>query len=143
MNHSTELYYWRKQRPALKANHRIYFQNIIEELLEPLYTKETVKNYTRDICSRYYPAHMEPIDDEAVLDSICDVQVFSINEVELMGYDNDKCMDETVKEISSRKQDPIQQELWFKSGYDGTKWMKDINQDPSTLYKADYNRGKK
>ena len=60
-----------------------------------------------------------------------------------MGYDNDKCMDETVKEISSRKQDPIQQELWFKSGYDGTKWMKDLNQDPSTLYKADYNKGKK
>lgn len=143
LTHDVGLQAWRDARPSLQSNHRVFFQNIIEELLEPIYTKESVKMFTKEIVEKYYPEGIVLASDRAVLDSINDIEVFSINEVELMGYDNNKCMNETVKEISSRNQDPMQQELWFKSGYDGTKWMKDINQDPSTLYKADYNKGKK
>ncbi len=142
MNHDVGLHYWRKQRPAMKANHRVFFTNIIEELLEPLYTKETVKIFTKEIVERYYPETLELTSDSVVLDSICDIQVFSINEVELMGYDNNKCMQETVEEISSRKQCPVQQEKWTTTGYDGSKWQKDVNQDKTTLYEADYGKCK-
>ncbi len=54
-SHDKELAVWRADRPALTHNHRIYFTNIIEELLEPLYTKEIVKMFTKEIVERYYP----------------------------------------------------------------------------------------
>jgi hypothetical protein len=138
LTHDVGLQMWRDARPSLQANHRVFFQNIIEELLEPLYTKVTVKEMTQEILEKYYPEILGLTSDSVVLDSICDIQVFSINEVELMGYDNNKCMNETVKEISSRQQDPAQKEIWEKWGYDGCKWKKDPKQEPDTLYEADY-----
>ena len=138
LTHDVALQAWRDARPSLQANHRMFFQNIIEELLEPLYTKVTVKEMTQEILEKYYPEILGLTSDSVVLDSICDIQVFSINEVELMQYDNNKCMNETVKEISSRKQDPAQKEIWEKWGYDGCKWQKDPKQEPDTLYEADY-----
>jgi hypothetical protein len=54
-----------------------------------------------------------------------------------LGYDFEKCMIETIKEISSREQDPIQKEEWSKNGPSG-KWQKNKQQNPDTLYKADY-----
>ena len=62
--------------------------------------------------------------------------------IDYMGYDYLKCLDETIKEISSRKQDPNQKRDWELNGVSG-KWQKDLNQDKSTLYKADYNSCKK
>lgn len=53
------------------------------------------------------------------------------------GYDFEKCMLETIKEISSRRQDPKQFCDWVENGASG-KWLKNQNQDPETLYKADY-----
>ena len=35
-----------------------------------------------------------------------DIQVFCINETELMGFDNIKCNKEVFSEINSREQDP-------------------------------------
>ena len=143
LTHSEGLKIWRDARPSLKANHRVFFQNIIEELLEPLYTKETVKRMTQEILEKYYAAGIEPASENAILDSINDIEVFSINEVELMGYDNNKCMEETVKEISCRKQDPDQKEGWENWGYDGNKWMKWKDQPEEELYIADYKKGKR
>jgi hypothetical protein len=54
-----------------------------------------------------------------------------------MGYDYVRCMRETIKEISSRMQDPIQMKDWAVNGANG-KWLKDPNQPESTKYKADY-----
>jgi len=54
-----------------------------------------------------------------------------------LGYDYEKCMLETIKEISSREQDPSQADLWYNQGISG-KWEKNRMQDPKTLYKADY-----
>lgn len=54
-----------------------------------------------------------------------------------LGYDFEKCMLETIKEISSREQDPKQKEEWSKNGPSG-KWQKNKQQNPDTLYKADY-----
>ena len=43
MTHDVGLKLWRAERPGLAANHRVYVENIIEELFEPLYTKEYIK----------------------------------------------------------------------------------------------------
>jgi len=56
-------------------------------------------------------------------------------------YDYKKCMLETIKEISSREQCPIQARKWKENGISG-KWQKNKNQDKSTLYKADYDKCK-
>ncbi len=54
-----------------------------------------------------------------------------------MGYDFEKSMLETIKEISSRKQDPVQNIEWQHNGASG-KWQKDKQQDCSTIYEANY-----
>lgn len=59
------------------------------------------------------------------------------------GYNFSKVMEECLKEINSRKQDPEQAKLWLESGKQiGEKWLKDKNQDSATLYKADYTKCK-
>ena len=61
------------------------------------------------------------------------------NTITAMGYDFNKCMEEVLKEISSRRQDPKQQEDWEKHGVPkGAKWQKDREQCSETLYKADF-----
>ena len=57
--------------------------------------------------------------------------------IEQLGYSVSLVMKETIKEISSRKQDPEQAENWAINGPSG-KWMKDKNQASETLYKAQY-----
>jgi hypothetical protein len=50
-------------------------------------------------------------------------------------------MDECLREISSRKQDTNQKLKWeAQDGSLGEKWQKDLNQNPDTLYKADYKK---
>lgn len=63
------------------------------------------------------------------------------NTVKELGFDFVKCMDECLKEISSRKQDPDQKLKWEAQGGSlGEKWQKDLNQNLDTLYKADYKK---
>ena len=46
---------------------------------------------------------------------------------------------QVVKEIQSRVQDPIQAQAWATGDRQpGEKWKKMANQDPSTLYEADF-----
>lgn len=137
MTNTNKLRKWRSQRQLTTANYKVYFENIIEELFEPLYDKNKVKFIKEEITDKYF------IDDgllevNAVVDAINDISVFSINETEMMGYNFDLTLSETIKEIDSRCQNPNQKMLWEQWGYDGKKWMKDINQDPSTLYVASY-----
>ena len=59
--------------------------------------------------------------------------------VKELGFDFMKAMEETLKEIESRQQDPEQKLKWETQGGGlGEKWQKDLNQDTDTLYKADY-----
>jgi hypothetical protein len=44
--------------------------------------------------------------------------------------------EEIYKEISSRKQCPIQAGEWAKGEFGDNKWRKDKKQNPKTLYKA-------
>lgn len=59
-------------------------------------------------------------------------------------YDPIICLEETIKEISSRRQDPKQKEEWDKLRSEGKKpadkWQKDKNQ--TDTYRADYSRAK-
>lgn len=73
--------------------------------------------------------------------TLADIFLACWKTVYIFGYDFEKCMLETIKEISSRRQDPKQFSDWVENGASG-KWLKDKNQDPDTLYKADYERCK-
>ena len=61
-----------------------------------------------------------------------------------LGVVPDLAMKQTLKEISSREQDPAQATRWQIDGGNitGEKWQKDRNQDPATLYKANYDLAK-
>lgn len=67
--------------------------------------------------------------DEAI-DALCDIIVFSVNAIEAKGYDAEKCMQETLKEIHSRKgafnpnsgkwekfKDEESKKQWYKANY--------------------------
>ena len=77
-------------------------------------------------------------DTHETVDALSDLIVVSVGELTKLGYDPTLCLKETVKEISSRKQDPEQ----AKTNWAGSKWQKDKNQDKSTLYTASYERCK-
>jgi len=74
-------------------------------------------------------------DNYETIDALCDLIVLATNELELMGYDLDTVMVETVKEISSRRQCPIQKIEWDEGSISG-KWTKDRSQ--TDTYKARY-----
>jgi hypothetical protein len=132
---------WRKERNITNPDYRVYFQNIIEEILEPLgYSKEEISIIKIDIYNKYYPNELV-LNENLVVDTICDIKVFSINELGTMKYNGKKCMKETIKEISSRQQDSFQKEIWDKNGASG-KWLKSQEQSKDTLYIANYSKCK-
>ena len=140
MSLTANLKVWRKDRNITKANTRVYVENVIEELMEIYYTDKQFIEEEKDlIMAMFFDA--EPIGVEDTIDAIQDIQVFSINETELMGYDNEMCNYEVFKEINSREQDPGQKIKWEKFGTDG-KWLKNKYQSETTKYTADYERCK-
>lgn len=127
---------WRVSRNITTPNYGNLCKNFLEEMLEPLYSKKEIPHLVDCIYDTYFAGKI-PTSENAVVDAINDICVFGINDLDMMGYDFDKTMDETIKEISSRKQNPNQKEVWDKWGADG-KWQKDKKQDSSTLYFANY-----
>ena len=126
---------WRKARNIKEPNYKVYFENIIEELLEPMYKKEEIAIIQKDITEKYFKN--VPLTNNKIIDTVNDITVFSVNECEMMKYNFKKTMNETIKEINSRKQNPNQKEVWGKWGAVG-KWEKDKSQDINTLYEANY-----
>lgn len=59
--------------------------------------------------------------------------------VKSLGYCFRKAMKECLAEINSREQDLVQAKEWAKNGA-SLKWLKNLSQDPTTLYKADYSK---
>lgn len=139
MSNLTEnLRVWRKDRNITKADYLTFVGNVLEELLEPIYLKVAVDDIKTKIVNQYFKYTDEfEWSKSDILDTIQDIQVFCINETELMGYDNIKCNNEVFKHINCRKQDPKQKENWAKTGANG-KWLKDINQNPNEIYEPDY-----
>lgn len=131
---------WRKYRNITKADYLVFVGNILEELLEPLWKKEAIEDMKQEILNGYFFGNFEineQLKQDDIIDAIQDIQVFCINETELMGYDNLKCNNEVFQEINSREQDPQQFAEWQKYGAKG-KWQKNKHQKDWTLYKANY-----
>lgn len=119
-----------------------YMERDLKELLEIFYKDKNAIKYMKEQIVEDYFANKKEISEHNTIDSICDTAVFSINEVELKGYDFDLAMSETIKEISSREQCPMQKEVWDKWKPSG-KRQKNTSQDKATLYTADYENCKK
>ena len=81
-----------------------------------------------------YTEAMIESDEHEIVDACADMIVLAKNQLILKGYNPDKVLAETIKEISSRVQDPEQ----ASRDWSHEKWAKDKNQDPDTMYKADY-----
>lgn len=79
-------------------------------------------------------------DDEEV-DALCDLILVAVGALWKKGYCPTLSLRETIEEISSRKQDPVQKDIWEKWGADG-KWQKDKEQPSNTLYAADYEKAR-
>ena len=154
---------WNFQRGHLSYDASTEIDNYKEEIGEGVLAKELFDEaLTDDEKCKYMQEYV---------DSFCDRYVFGIgflaksyinnqpiegqlleyyqefvkipNIVKELGFDFVKCMDECLKEISSRKQDPAQNLKWENQGGSlGEKWQKDLNQNPDTLYKADYKKGR-
>lgn len=122
--------------------------NVVEELLELLgydVPKEERDFLMLQWCEfvdkqiKYGTAiRKESHTDNDRIDALCDVRVFCIDATMKLKYDPCMALFETAHEINSRKQDPEQAKHWEP----GDKWQKDRNQDPATLYKADYDKCK-
>ena len=132
---------WRKDRNITKADYLVFVGNILEELLEPIWSKNAIEINKQEILNNYFSNTSKVLnnnlDTDDIIDAIQDIQVFCINETELMGYDNLKCNNEVFQEINSREQCPQQFAEWQKYGATG-KWQKDKHQKDWTLYKAKY-----
>lgn len=129
---------WRKDRNITKADYLTFVGNVLEELLEPLYEKVAVDDIKTKIVNQYFGFTDEfEWSQIEIIDAIQDIQVFCINETELMGYDNTKCNNEVFKHINCRRQDPKQKEEWLKNGAVG-KWQKDQNQPKDEIYEPNY-----
>ena len=130
---------WRADRNINNSSYPEFVKYILEELLEPCFTKEEIEFRTKKI----YDEHFYSLEwglktnELRVLDTIKDIKVFCINETELMGYDDVKTDSEVFQEINSREQDPQQFAEWQKYGANG-KWQKYRHQKDWTLYKANY-----
>jgi predicted HAD superfamily Cof-like phosphohydrolase len=72
---------------------------------------------------------LDTLNEYEMVDALCDLIVVATGAIYKLGYDPDEALGETVREINSRR---------------GTfneatgKWQKDPDQDPETLYKANY-----
>lgn len=141
MNELTQnLRQWRKKRNITKADYLTFVANILEELLEPLYTKETIIQYQKEMLDNYFSndiVNNHEVYKNDIIDTIQDIQVFCINETELMGYDNLKCNDEVFKHINCRKQDPEQYIEWKEKVPYG-KWKKWSEQPKDEIYEPNY-----
>ena len=138
MSNLTEnLRQWRADRNITKADYLVFVENILEELMECIHSKDMIPKFKKQIMNEYFNKDIVTVINSEVADILQDIQVFCINETELMGYDNIKCNKEVFSEINSREQDPIQKEQWEKFGAFG-KWEKNKRQESWTLYKANY-----
>lgn len=81
----------------------------------------------------------EANDVDGMVDALQDITVITAGETVKLGYNPELCLKQTVKEISSREQDPNQALAWANGQrLPGEKWLKNRQQDPSTLYVAEY-----
>ena len=72
--------------------------------------------------------------EREMIDALCDVVVVAVGAMHKLGYNPTRALSQTVQEITSR-QGSFDEETG--------KWQKDLEQDPLTLYKADYDKARR
>ena len=138
MNELTQnLREWRKKRNITKADYLVFVENILEELMEPLWAKNAIEINKQEILENYFLSSGTVMNNIDIVDTIQDIQVFCINETELMGFDNIKCNNEVFKHINCRKQDP-EQYLEWKEKVPYGKWKKWSEQPKDEIYEPNY-----
>jgi len=157
---------WRGYRNIPRFNKNVYVADILEELAEYLRAKteydkidalcdiavfsiNTALVVEDDIleANEFYTTSINEImrmivEIKTRLDTeyIIDITNIAFSIMYQMGYDYKMCMLETIKEISSREQDPLQKQEWLLNGASG-KWKKDTSDEAKAKwYKADYER---
>ena len=130
---------WRKDRNIIKSDYLTFIGNMLEELLEPVYENPVINDIKNKIIEDHFTFTFDDLNwnKEEIIDAIQDIQVFCVNETELMGYDNIKCNNEVFKHINCRKQDPTQYLEWKEKGAYG-KWKKWSKQPKDEIYQPNY-----
>ena len=137
MSLTRDLRQWREDRNITKADYLVFVENILEELMECIHSKDMIPKFKKQIMNDYFNKDIVTVVHSEVVDILQDIQVFCINEVELMGYDNERCNIEVFRHINCRRQDPEQVKDWLENGAVG-KWQKDKSQDPKEIYEPNY-----
>ena len=137
MSLTRDLRQWREDRNITKADYLVFVGNILEELMEPIWSKNAIEINKNEILENYFLSSGTVMNNIDIIDTIQDIQVFCINETELMGYDNERCNIEVFRHINCRRQDPEQVKDWLENGANG-KWLKDKSQDPKEIYEPNY-----
>lgn len=138
MNNLTQnLREWRKKRNITKADYLVFVENILEELMECIHSKDMIPKFKKQIMNDYFNKDIVTVINSEVVDILQDIQVFCINETELMGFDNIKCNNEVFKHINCRKQDP-EQYLEWKEKVPYGKWKKWSEQPKDEIYEPNY-----
>jgi hypothetical protein len=156
-----KILYWNVQRGHFSFNASTEIDNYKEEIEEGDLAKELLdgaldddekcrfmQEYIDSYCDRYVfmvgALAKSYINNQPIEGQLLEYyQEFTKipNTIKELGFDFVKCMDECFLEISSRKQDLDQKLKWEAQGGSlGEKWQKDLNQNPDTLYKADYKK---
>jgi len=131
---------WRKERNINNISRETYVKQVLEELLELYLTdKKAIDKNTLALYDSWFK-HLEGnmLSVDSFIDVTQDIQVFSVNASEILGYDNNKCNEEVFKHISCRKQDPQQKAEWDTFGSKGQKWQKWREQPLNELYEPNY-----
>ena len=105
--------------------------------MEPLWAKNAIEINKQEILENYFLSSGTVMNNIDIVDTIQDIQVFCINETELMGFDNIKCNNEVFKHINCRKQDPEQYIEWKEKVPYG-KWKKWSEQPKDEIYEPNY-----
>ena len=101
MNNLTQnLREWRKKRNITKADYLTFVENILEELMECIHSKDMIPKLKKQIMNDYFNKDIVTVINSEVVDILQDIQVFCINETELMGYDDVKIDDEVFKNFN-------------------------------------------
>ena len=128
---------WRKDRNITKADYLVFVENILEELMECIHSKDMIPKFKKQIMNDYFNKDIVTVINSEVVDILQDIQVFCVNETEMMGFDNIKCNNEVFKHINCRKQDPDQYLEWKEKVPYG-KWKKWSEQPKDEIYEPNY-----
>ncbi len=147
MKWQSSLKIWREDRGITQQPNSVYQEMMDSEKLEfrDAVIADDWHEQVDAVCDQLVLTenHINLIDqdDLVYLDQLLVTAINLVTELTDLGVVPDLAMKQTLKEISSREQSPEQAAKWKEQGGNitGEKWQKDPNQDPATLYKADYN----